>query len=827
MLLLSLPMTLLAQTTDHKETLNIHVTTPGTLGDLVLAQTENFSDVKYFTLSGSLIGDDFYSLSNRMTSIVTLDIGNLDNETMPEKSFYEHDALTSIVLPKKMLVISKDMFFRCDNLSNITFPPNLRKIDRSAFNDCIALTSLVLPETVDTLEDYSLQGCKNVTSIKLPARMKHWGDEVFYGWEKLTSITIPEGITEIRHYTFYSCNALTSIVVPSWVTVIGDHAFHYCRNLKNVSLPEGLIDIEGEAFSWCSALTEIDLPSTLRRVTTAFYCCKNLKTIRCHAINPPSASTYYRDGLSLSDSATIYVPAISLTTYKQTKAWDSHPILPLEGMPAGLSFFSDMTLNLPATLPADYKPNMLLGMNYDTNGAYDNNGWNKRYYYYPAVTVNGNTTLSLSNFHAEGDASLSEGYNSNDYYYIPKLYSCLINNAPIRADKVSISRKVNYYANYGGYWQFFALPFNARVSEIELSLSSDFVIYEYSGAKRAASEFNDTWVRVPNDGILLAGKGYIMKCSNTHEVATFYAIDDNHKNDIFRHTEANVQLEEYLSEYAHNRSWNFIGCPYYCYYDTRLLQYDAPFVVWNKFDRQYETYTPYDDNYILEPGEGFFLQRPIDKASVLFPLEGRQGDKNVVERSTTPAPSRRAAVDRTVFNLTLNGDEGMTDRTRFVLSPQATAGYDDGCDATKFISLDPQVPQLYTIENGERYSINERPIGDGIIHLGLTLAAKGTYTLTMNAPKGGNWQQEPITLTDHLTGQRTVLTTDSYTFTAESGTHNDRFTLEVGNMTGISEKVTVNSEEFATASVYNLNGQRVMNATKGIYIIGGKKHVVK
>jgi hypothetical protein len=46
-------------------------------------------------------------------------------------------------------------------------------------------------------------------------------------------------------------------------------------------------------------------------------------------------------------------------------------------------------------------------------------------------------------------------------------------------------------------------------------------------------------------------------------------------------------------------------------------------------------------------------------------------------------------------------------------------------------------------------------------------------------------------------------------------------------MTGISEKVIVNSEEFATASVYNLNGQRVMNATKGIYIIGGKKHVVK
>ena len=45
--------------------------------------------------------------------------------------------------------------------------------------------------------------------------------------------------------------------------------------------------------------------------------------------------------------------------------------------------------------------------------------------------------------------------------------------------------------------------------------------------------------------------------------------------------------------------------------------------------------------------------------------------------------------------------------------------------------------------------------------------------------------------------------------------------------TGVSEKVKVNSEEFATAQYYNLSGQRVEKPTKGLYIVNGKKVIVK
>ena len=48
-----------------------------------------------------------------------------------------------------------------------------------------------------------------------------------------------------------------------------------------------------------------------------------------------------------------------------------------------------------------------------------------------------------------------------------------------------------------------------------------------------------------------------------------------------------------------------------------------------------------------------------------------------------------------------------------------------------------------------------------------------------------------------------------------------------GNTTSMSEELRVKSEEFATAPVYNLNGQRVAQPTKGLYIVNGKKVIIK
>ena len=54
------------------------------------------------------------------------------------------------------------------------------------------------------------------------------------------------------------------------------------------------------------------------------------------------------------------------------------------------------------------------------------------------------------------------------------------------------------------------------------------------------------------------------------------------------------------------------------------------------------------------------------------------------------------------------------------------------------------------------------------------------------------------------------------------------FVFEDDTTTDIREKGIVNSEKFATAPAYNVNGQRVNDLKKGgLYIINGKKVIIK
>lgn len=203
-------MQVFAQTTNHTETLNIHVTTPGTLGDLVLAQTENFSDVKYFTVSGTLNDADLTNITKRMTSLITLNMREAVVNEMPESGFWDNKVITTVTLPKTLLTISRNLFYGCENLGSITFPPNLRKIDDSAFYNCSSLTSLSLPQTVDTLGSSAFHNCSNLVHISLPAHMTEWESSVFEYCTSLNNVTIPDGLTIISSYAFYYCDILSA-----------------------------------------------------------------------------------------------------------------------------------------------------------------------------------------------------------------------------------------------------------------------------------------------------------------------------------------------------------------------------------------------------------------------------------------------------------------------------------------------------------------------------------------------------------------------------------------------------------------------------------------
>ena len=163
-------------------------------------------------------------------------------------------------------------------------------------------------------------------------------------------------------------------------------------------------------------------------------------------------------------------------------------------------------------------------------------------------------------------------------------------------------------------------------------------------------------------------------------------------------------------------------------------------------------------------------------------------------------------------------ETALTDKTRFVLNPNALTSYELERDASKFLSTDASVPQLYTIEDGELLAINERPLDDGSVLLGFKVASEGTYTIT--APR---CQFKNIILYDNETGIETELANGgSYTFTTPAGTNDNRFVLrlDVVSLTGIDNTSAIQS---TPNTYFNLQGQRIRMPQKGLYIVNGKK----
>ena len=771
--------------------IDIDLTTPGELGNEILKLTENISDVNILKIKGKLNDDDIYNIQNRMPNLIEIDLSEVDMKSLPSSMFYNREAIRRIVLPNSLVTIGENAMQYCHMLESITIPKGVTNIGNRAFYDCSSLTD-----------------------VQLPTGLTYLASNCFYNCTSITSITLPESVTSIGEAAFANCSNLQNISLSKSLTSINYGAFSNCTRLTSIELPATLQSIGGYAFENCTGLEKITIPESVTKIEIAFYNCYNLKEITCLAMQPPLVGDnnplYYVN----MEGKTLYVPSITINSYKQTRGWDAFTnIKPLDYFPGELHVTKDFTIYLPDNLTEKDKTKV---------DFYNDNGTSGH------LTVNGNSTLSMSNFDIAYDNYYNYYYGRNEY----TSHATLINKANMRADNVSVNLKVRK-----NKWNFISLPFDTKVSDIKcLTDDTQWVIRKYSGEARAKAEKSNTWQDMTADSTLHANEGYILQCNNSDSwdkavVFQFTAQNNGNKNRIFASANQKVAMKEYVAEFAHNRSWNLLGNPYPAYFDTRYLDFTAPITVWNMYNSTYEAYSPVDDSYILTPGEAFFVQRPVDQAEITFDVEGRQ--HNFTVRTIEPT-TRAKAIDlvdanREVYNLSLSNGE-TSDRTRIVINPKAEMSYNAAYDAGKMMSERTLTAQLYTIGDDIDYAINERPLGDGIVHIGVRFAKNGTYTLALEGDK-------TAILTDHQEGKQVELNANGYTFTAKAGECRDRFTISWSNggVTGING--IYQDTEPSNMSVFSLDGKMLkgnshINAHSdmpaGTYIMkkGNKAHKV-
>ena len=121
-------------------------------------------------------------------------------------------------------------------------------------------------------------------SVTLPATLVSIADNAFYNCDELKSITIPASVETIEEYCFDYCFDLESVTFEggSKLTSIGDYAFDCCEALKNITIPASVETIGESCFANCYELESVTFEEGSKLTAigdNAFDCCEALKSI--------------------------------------------------------------------------------------------------------------------------------------------------------------------------------------------------------------------------------------------------------------------------------------------------------------------------------------------------------------------------------------------------------------------------------------------------------------------------------------------------------------------------------------------------------------------
>jgi len=393
----------------------------------------------------------------------------------------------------------------------------------------------------------------------------------------------------------------------------------------------------------------------------------------------------------------------------------------------------------------------------------------------------------------------------------------LVNDGMLTADTVMLRNKIS-----GNMWHFTGLPFNQKVSEIQTGQHQYYCIRRFDAARQAAGQYDSVWVDVEANDTLRAGEGFIIQgytpMDQPQEI-TFTAMNDAAKENIFTPSIQSLPLQQHPAELVWNANWNFLVNPYPCFYDTREIGGNGVITVYDNRMGYYQCYSILDDYYVLMPNEGFLYQAAAGETALRMPLEGRQHNARAAGVAyldpyrPIDAPERGT---RAILNFYLEQNSNK-DRARVVLNEAASMDYEVGVDAAKLFAPGSTSAQLYAEQGGAKQSILERPMGNGIVYLGVKLMESGDCTISVPETKGMD-----IMMLDTETNVMTNLSLTDYTFFGTPGENSRRFVIGLAGDATFLDFITGNSGTDVVKVIENGHVYILRGSDK--YDVLGNKH---
>lgn len=782
---------------------------PGSLGTEVLYNTDHIKNVRRLKVKGKMNDDDWAKVK-MMSGLLDLDLSEAEFTEVPEGQFrYESgdtamQFLHRLVLPEGVTKINRCAFLgSC--IDTLALPSTLRSIEEKAFYQS-HIQEIDMPDDCTEIagheenHNWAASVFRSMYWLRKLKCAKNWKMipySTFTGCYFLEEVTLPEKLEAIGTFAFSRCINAVFSPFPESLQRIRAYAFEYCQKIVNLVIPKNVSIVEACAFENCKGLETAELCGRLYYISDdMFEGCANLKTLRLNSptvVTVTDQSSYYPVDANRLKDVDLIVPSFIVNDYNLHKYW--YNFKSITGF--NTAEVKDWVINNPLVLNHERiegTPNITI------NGDYDR---------MPSLKFNGTSAQTIDNLTISGQ-----------YYKYRNYPGQIFSNC--NAIQVKGDVQVNLYTP-AKTWKFFSLPFDVKVADI--THSADNVQYKigyYDGANRATYGATGSWKTFDKENdVIPAGTGFIMQ-TNKDTWNYFHAVNNAAKQNIVSNRELVKTLDVHPSEQKADIGWNLVGNPWQCFYNSHCLNFTAPITVWNESDRKYEAYSITDDDYAIRPNEAFFVQCPGEEYSTIgFPVQGRQFN-DVIQSQNAVRALQPELKERRIVNVVLTAADKSNDETRVVLNEKASLDYEMVCDASKFQSMDSSVPQLFTLDaEGTQYAINERPLADGLVKLGLSVARGGTYTISL-----GRCDMEKVMLIDNETGETTDISYGEYTFSTKAGTFANRFELAFdaeNDATGVKNPGCIKAGDDA---IYNMAGQRVGSRNmRGIYIVGGKKVV--
>lgn len=389
--------------------------------------------------------------------------------------------------------------------------------------------------------------------------------------------------------------------------------------------------------------------------------------------------------------------------------------------------------------------------------------------------------------------------------------------------------RISEIFGFGEYGKHYIIEYYDGAARAENGCWADSPTYwrnitdtTYSARREADNKGNEDANGNPNNGILVANKGYVLALARNIAKSDIFKYGNDYVRLYFPSREKITSIDADMQDttvylrphtcnitredrYIYDSNWHIIGVPSYANKEQTLGQDNLLyFYTYNTANNTYAPTSAKDSTVQFNSMHAYMVQFA---GNIHWQSTWGLQPQQILARRTAEMP------DHYSLRLELQRDGQYADQAFVQLKAEgATADFDLNQDLTKIINAGANI---YTLAGEKRIQVagNVLPIAKTTIPVGIQVAQAGTYTIAL--PDGTSGIS--ATLVDNQTGTHTNLLLEGYTISLDAGSHENRFYIVLDPDRSATAVENIGDVQGDKAQKFLIDGQLIIRTEQGVY----------